>query len=67
MHSNGTLPLDTPLDARCGYALKGETHYIFTDAPMIIPSIDYVSMYCAFLSVSVILGSFAKRIGCAIW
>ena len=21
MHSNGTLPLDMPLDARCGYAL----------------------------------------------
>ena len=22
MHSNGTLPLDTPLDARCGYVLS---------------------------------------------
>ena len=23
MHSNGTLPLDVPLDARCDYVLKG--------------------------------------------
>ena len=22
MHSNGTLPLDSPLDARCGYTFK---------------------------------------------
>ena len=22
MHSNGTLPLDAPLDAQCGYALR---------------------------------------------
>ena len=24
MHSNGTLPLDTPLDARCVYSFRGQ-------------------------------------------
>ena len=27
MHSNGTLPLDAPLAARCGYSLRVEQKY----------------------------------------
>ena len=26
MHSNGTLPLDAPLAARCGYSLRAYSH-----------------------------------------
>ena len=31
MHSYGTLSLDAPLDARCGYALRLDATSLFTE------------------------------------
>ena len=28
MHSNGTLPLDAPLAARCGYSLRTNGYFV---------------------------------------
>ena len=40
MYSNGTLPLDAPLDPRCGYSLKKKLRINDSIFPSILPHIQ---------------------------